>query len=477
MRSFSKILLAFSSISIILAQGGGSIGVSDARSAAMGKSYTTSSRGVYAVGKNPANLSIETGRKFEIASVLPLPNMNMKLGADFLNVEEFNYFFAGVRGDDGNLQARELTQSDKERFRALFNSGSNITSSFSTSLFAISFYAGRETGAFAFSIEDRTSIHGALPVDFIDFVMFGNEIGRSYNFESTELKSWYLREYSITYSREINEIFPELFDSFSFGVTSKLIHGFWYTSIEKLDSYLKTRDDYSIEVNSDLKFLSAFSPDFGVKYDFEGDVEKHSNIGLFPSPAGTGFGFDLGFSGKLDKAWTVGLAITDIGSISWSSETVEYSSNKNYILEDVTTRNNIDSLNNVIKGEGRKIEGFSTALATAFRIGVAYEVDKTPYKPRGELLIVAEYNQGFNNMPSNSTTPRFSVGAEWLACDWLALRNGFSFGGRDNFKWGFGFGIDSGLIEFNFATTDLQSLLAGSSLSRLGVAFGSRWKF
>ncbi len=477
MKSLINLILIVALFSTIYGQGGGSIGVSDARSSALGKSYAVGPRGVYSIGKNPANLSIEAGHSVEIATLLPLPNLNWKLGTDFFSVDEFNYFFAGVEGPDGNLQARELNENDKQRFRNLFNSGSNITSSFSTSLFSISLDAGKSAGAFAFSINDRTSIQAALPADFIDFAMFGNELGRSYNFESTRLKSWYLREYSLSYSRQVTEIFPELFKSFSVGVTAKLVKGFWYTSIENLNSSITTQDDYSINVISDLKFLSAFSPDFGVTYDFEGDVEKESSIGLFPTPVGSGFGFDLGFSGKLNDSWTVGLAFTDIGSINWNSETVEYYSKDNYSLNDITNQNNLDSLSNAIKGEGRKIDGFSTSLATAFRIGVAYEINGIKSNFPGDLLLIAEYNQGFNDMPSNSTIPRFSFGAEWKFVDWLAFRNGISIGGRDNFKWGFGFGLDTGLIEFNFATTDFQSILSGSSISRLGISFGSRWKF
>ena len=93
------------------------------------------------------------------------------------------------------------------------------------------------------------------------------------------------------------------------------------------------------------------------------------------------------------------------------------------------------------------------------------------------MLLVAEYNQGFNDLPSNSTNPRISLGSEWVLGDFIGLRTGFSFGGRDEVKWGFGLGFNFGMLEVSLASPDLHSLFIANNSKRAGVAFSSRLKF
>jgi len=65
------------------------------------------------------------------------------------------------------------------------------------------------------------------------------------------------------------------------------------------------------------------------------------------------------------------------------------------------------------------------------------------------MLVAIDYNQGFNDQPGNTTKPRTSIGADWVLGT-IAVRSGFSFGGIDNFNWGFGLGLDFGILALNF---------------------------
>ena len=58
---------------VTLSQSAGSIGMPDARSAAMGRSYTAFSQGVDGIGTNPANIVNRslTNKKWELRTVLP----------------------------------------------------------------------------------------------------------------------------------------------------------------------------------------------------------------------------------------------------------------------------------------------------------------------------------------------------------------------------------------------------------------------
>ncbi|NWF90762.1 MAG: hypothetical protein HXY50_15050 [Ignavibacteriaceae bacterium] len=96
----------------------------------------------------------------------------------------------------------------------------------------------------------------------------------------------------------------------------------------------------------------------------------------------------------------------------------------------------------------------------------------------GTLTLGFDYNQGFNNLPGNSKSPRLSMGFEWKPGDWIPyLRTGVSIGGADEFAWAVGLGMYTEVIEFNFATSYFQAVVAPNSAKQISVAFGSRWKF
>ncbi len=79
-------------------------------------------------------------------------------------------------------------------------------------------------------------------------------------------------------------------------------------------------------------------------------------------------------------------------------------------------------------------------------------------------------------MPGNSVNPRISVGGEWKPMDWIPyIRTGFSFGGNFGFHWAFGLGFRADMLEFNIATTDLQTLIAPNSSKYISVSIGSSW--
>jgi hypothetical protein len=259
----------------------------------------------------------------------------------------------------------------------------------------------------------------------------------------------------------------------------KYVQGFFYTGIDNMNTNLETQNNYNILVNGDSKMLLASSPSFGIVYDFEDEeIERNSNVGLFNDPAGSGFGIDFGFYAELDKVWSIAFAVTDIGSVSWTEGLAEYTSNGSFLLEDITDETLVDSLTDAITGEGKYTDPFSTSLSTAMKMGVGFRLDKfLKGNFPGELLIELNYNQGFNNMPSNTTIERFSLGAEWVPTGWFKLRSGISVGGYDDFNWGFGLGFDSGLLDFDFATAYTHSLFNGNSAKRLGFAMSTRWTF
>ncbi len=468
------------------AQGFGSFGSLDAKNIGLAGTNAISARGVYALGVNPANLVVKQEHSIELWTVLPLPTLNFTVGNDFMTLNDYNYFFTGEQSSNGNVIGKYLNTADKNKFLGLFDNGSMINTNVGISLLSFSIYPSKEIGAFGFSVQDWTSAQVSLPKQLFELILFGNEVNKVFELNDMDVKSWYLRNYSLSYSRDLSDFFPDAFRFISAGVSLKLVQGFFYAGVDNINTTLETTSDYNIVVNGDSRMLVATSPSFGVEYDFEKSAnadsllteEKTANIGFFNEPAGTGFGIDFGLYAELNKVWSIAFAVTDLGSINWNKGTAEYSSNGSFILEDVTDENILDSLADAITGEGKFTESFSTSLATAMKLGVGFKLDRfLKGKFPGQMLIELNYHQGFNNMPSNSTRERFSLGVEWIPINWFKFRTGASVGGYDGFNWALGFGFDSGLIDFDFAASYVHSLLNGNDAKRLGFAMSTRWTF
>ena len=185
---------------------------------------------------------------------------------------------------------------------------------------------------------------------------------------------------------------------------------------------------------------------------------------------------DFGLSASLSAVLNVSFSVTDIGSIKWDQRSARYSALGDIYVNDISNKDQIDSLDDKIMGKGAYVNDFTTALPTALRFGISYFMKES--KIPGTLLIGLDYNQGLNNLPGNSTKARFSIGSEWKPMDWIPyIRTGFSFGGWAGFNWAAGLGIDMGLVDLNFATSDMNSLVFPNSAKHLSVSFGSQWKF
>ncbi|RPI72959.1 MAG: hypothetical protein EHM47_07085 [Ignavibacteriales bacterium] len=447
----------------------GSIEVKDARSIGMGKTANAVSEGLYSIGINPSNL-ISGKNNFEIATFLPLPIVTFRTGSDFISFDEFNYYFGGVNGEP-----RYLTEDDKKNLNSLLKDGGLLFASANVELFSFSYKPGKSVGAFAFSVYDIASLRMNIPTAIIDIALSGNPVGTTFNLDEGEIKGWWIRNYVLSYAKELPEI--KILENFSAGISLKLIHGFSYVGTHQNSTHFTTGQGAEISGQTDITGYSSFSNNFGVSYDFD-SISRESDFNLFPSPAGTGLGFDVGFSASLNDKWKFSLSVTDIGSINWSDNVAEFSSFGYIYLDDLTNREQRDSVKEIITGDSRKIESVSTSLATALRLGTAYLFGGDLKSWPGSLLIAFDYNQGFNDMPGNSLEPRFSVGTEWKPMNYFPyLRTGFSIGGERGFNWAFGLGIDAGLLELHFATTDMQSVFAPNSSKAISVSLSSRWKF
>jgi len=475
MKTIKYFLIIIFLTGISFAQSGGSFNLTNPRATAMGNSSAASSRGIYSLGLNPANLAIPQDHTVELSLLFPIPNINFQAGNDFITINDYNYFFGGV-DVNGVKKGRLLTDSDKQKFINLFSNGSSIRTGFSIPIFSLSVYAGKEIGAFGLSLADRLNLKLSLPVELFKLGLYGNEVGKTYNLEDFKFEASYLRSYGFTYSREITGVFGNTFKLFTIGASVKMVQGFAYATFDHVNAQIQTLNDHSILLTNDSQINIAVSPDFGINWDFD-NQSRNSNISPFMTPAGKGIGFDFGLNARLDDVWSFAIAVTDIGKINWDAEIVNYTSKGVFTFAKIDS-STLDSLGNTFKGKGAYGKAFSTKLPTVLRIGATFRLDKMFEGDfPGTMLIVANMNKGFNDEQINSTKARFSFGFEWRPINWLPIRSGISFGGVEPFNWSFGFGFNTAILDIDFATYSFNSILSGNNAKNIGVSIGSRWKF
>lgn len=443
----------------------GSVGMVDPYSTAFGKTYTINSRGIYALGINPANIALPAADKVNLVPLIP--NLSLRAGTDFLSINEINYF--GGQDINGTREARYLTTEDKQRLVNLFKDGGTILIDGSILYLGATWNISPKFGSIGFSVQDVFNAKMKVPAGIIELIMNGNPVGSEYSLNDTKFKSIYYRTYNLSYAHEL-PVFQKTFKLVTAGVSLKMLTGYAYTGLNNIDATIKTNADYSITEKGFVSSYVAMSPSMGVNYDFDSLSPRQSrNLGVFPKSAGSGVGFDLGFSAIINDKWSVGMAITDIGKIHWDANTAEYTSNSTFTLKDASDPNLRDSLKKVITGQGKFIDGFDTDLPTAIRLGASYIVKPDVW------YLTADLNIGLNDAPRNEQAARFSIGGEWNAAKWLPyLRGGFSFGGADFFSWTVGFGLNIYGVEFNAATPDFQYIFTPKDGKRISFAGGFR---
>lgn len=477
MNKYKNLLFVFLFFpSLFFAQGLGSIGNSDAISSGMGNTYITNSRGAYSIYKNPANLSFSDTGSVEISTIFPIPNFSTIVGTDFFTASDFNYYFGG----DGNGNAKYLTDEDKARLVNMFEDGGEIFADLSINYLGVVVNAGKQIGTFSFSVSDNFSQISVIPQELVELAMYGNPPGSVYEMNQLKSSDNYVRDFTLSYSRDITDLFKDFvdLDYVSAGVSLKFIQGLAYAESESANMVITTNDDHSVNVSGQFIGYAAVSPDFNLDYGIDSTLSNDNGFGfsLMPESAGSGLGFDLGLTTKMD-AFTFGFAITDIGSINWNTNVVKVESDFSIDVTDITDGTLQDSLENALKADGVYIDEISSSLPTALRLGASVQVDELTDVIPGKLLVALDYNQGFNDVPRNSTNPRFSLGIEWKPWDIWPIRTGFSVGGRDGFYWSLGSGIDSGLFEFSFALTNFNGWVQANETNRVALTLGSRWRF
>jgi hypothetical protein len=462
--NFSVLTIVLSSVVLHTALAGDR---SNIRGVGMGRTMNAVSRGVDALGINPANIAIPDQGNFN----LNLAPTGVRVSTELFTYELYKEYFTGV-DSIGKRWAKRLEPADIDNILSQIPDLPKTHIEMESMILGASFQDSL-VGGIGFGITEHVGAAMTLSKDFFRMAAFGLEpAGSVYIFDGTEVSAWWYCEYNLSYGRKLPVEIKFLKDLYA-GIGLKFIRGYGISQpINQKSSFGNYPDpanptQYTLRGNID--FLTTHA---GVDFFNE---NSDASVTPFPDPVGKGTGFDIGLSGELINGVRVAVSVTDIGKITWNKNVIE-SYGGGSINTTGDWSNPEDTLKSIVRGKTRPGEAFDTYLPTALRLGFVTEASEIPalkFLP-GKLILALDYLQGFNKSLGNTTKPRFSLGAEYRVFPILPLRTGLAFGGGDKMRWAFGFGLDLHYFSLDFATDNFGMFFIPNSFQTVSFSMGMK---
>lgn len=416
----------------------------DARATGMAFSNGAVTTGLGQLGLNPATLAMETPYRFEL---------NLFSGAVGLH----NNSFTKSQYDDYLTTGRFLTEQDIED---ILNSipDSGVRVDFFGGASALSVYVPN----FSLAVSGAGSGFSRVPKTLFELALRGNrEPGKVYDFGDTEGSGWA----GIAIRMSGAYPFPTSEDGMltfaSAGITLKYLKGLAYGEITESSGQIQ---DSNVSNNNPYVHIS-------------GSLETVSATG------GTGLGVDLGALFTLRKDVTVGITLINaLGSITWNEEVEKNvfrirgdSLEIAHILEDLV-EGTYDELPFFGSDPNSRIRETDTTFSIdEFKTGLPRVLDVAlAYRGVRDLVITAEYEQGFSTNLGGTRKARLALGLEYRGVPVLPLRAGISFGGKPGTSLGLGAGLDVKVWTLDVAFLNHGGIFPGSSSRGLTLALTTR---
>ena len=430
-----------------------------ARLTGMGNSSAALVRGLDALNVNPSQIVPNDGVTVSFG-VLPF---GAQAGTDFLDYATYNQYFTGTAGEDGERTPTYLSTADKN---ALLNAFKGDVGHFTHDIRYTLFNALLSTRflTVAVGITERTGSNVDLPRSFADFMFFGNEPGKTFDFSETAVSSSWTRDYSLTVAQEFRlyRRIPLLV-----GASLKLVHGYGYFGIDRFNSSFVT-DPETFEVRGTADLVARYA---GTK-DWIG-ANNQFHYTLFPTPVGTGFGVDIGANVQLTRFLHAGFSLVDLGSITWDQGAREISANEDFVIDEISSEEQRQELQSTLDGKEYDIPSFSTSLPSAMIISGVLSLPDLPRRGKQWHFTFA-YRQGFNDVSGNSTYPRVGLGTEIELLYNVAFRFGVNFGGIQPVVFGAGVGFIADNFKLDIGTMDITPHVS-DAFSSVAVGVSSHW--
>lgn len=431
----------------------------DARGLGLCNTYTVSSRGISAIGYNPANLGYTEDLTFS-ADIF-----DFKLTAfnNFMSLALFNKYFTGDRDGNPFDLEQKMIGSEQTHKEFLLSELSEDGFSFGLGVSVPIPLLNVSMGNYAFTSGIEYYMQNSLPLGLFEMVMEGNQLGRSFDLS---LRQDLLMVTNFGFS------FAIPFEQYNIGATIKYLAGIGFAGVDSSGGAFRTRPT-GLESDGFYRYTRAIG--------------------------GNGLAVDLGFNTRKINNWQFGFAINNvIGFINWgndknfiarnislfeaivpvrellqiSTDTTTFSASTMYTmeLESVNVTGALANSDSLFKFDEENVptpDSLRMNYPALFRLGGSYQ-----YK--NDFVVMADISAGLDDYYFADRSWRFGVAAEWIRFKMVPIRSGMAFGGPYGREASVGAGVH--LIWFD-ADIALK-LLGGMSFANAeGIELGMSFQF
>lgn len=381
----------------------------------MGGANTALSRGLGAVGYNPANLAFSEGTNVGLAAAA----FDVKNNA--ISLDRYNE----ITGSHLDTSAKTALLSDipEDGFRLDAHAQASAL--------------GIQSGSFAFSINAMGSGRGNLDKDYFDLVLFGNQLGKTVDFSNTWGEGYAVGSATASYGQVVMDSERGLL---SVGVNARYLQGIYEMHVEDAHGTLST----SMTEISGEAYVSTLSSD-----------------------GGRGFGVDIGLSLQTPGGWSFGLVMDNAYTrLNWNGN-VEVNEFR-VTADDINVMN--DDLGAAVADTDTSFAGlaYQTELPRKLRLGAGRKF--------GSTAVAVDYIQGFDDRSAVSTTPQFNAGVEMWSGSNFQPRLGATTGGAIGLGVSAGLGLRVGPWCIDLAAVSRGGLNPNQTKG-VGFAAGSTLLF
>ncbi len=193
---------------------------SNIRGVGMGRTVNATSRGIDAVGINPANIAIPDRGRFQL-NIAPT---GVRFSTELFSYDIYKEYFTGV-DSVGKRWAKRLESADKDKILSQLPDLPMTRIELESMILGVSFQHP-SIGGIGFAITEHAGATITLSKDYFRLAAFGLEpTGSVYNFDGTGISAWWYREYNLSYGRKLPVRLKFLKDLYA-GIGIKFLRGY-----------------------------------------------------------------------------------------------------------------------------------------------------------------------------------------------------------------------------------------------------------
>ncbi len=274
-------------------------------------------------------------------------------------------------------------------------------------------------------------------------------------FNGTSINYLWYQSYNLSYGRQVLK--TDLLNLYG-GIGLQYLQGFGIMSAQFTGDGLQ-----GFTANSPL-----------LKIDYSGLNLQNAVVGNGLKQVGTGAGVDIGVTALLFKILKIGVAITDLGSITWSGNSLDLKDTKLDSLKNfggVSTLSPVDifkAFNNLKESVGWQ-EGVTRKVALPARLRFGSSIALGKMLEAGFDIV-----QPLNDKPGSLTNTYFALGVDFQPIKSLTFSSGLIAGGNTDTDIPFGVAISAGanqLYQFGISVADVLTFIQPSKPT-LGLSLG-----